>query len=82
MNILVQFMTEAMALSLIGGMLGIILGYIASYFISKSNGWTLFISPVATGLSFAAAAAVGIFFGFYPAQKAARMNPVDALRYE
>ena len=81
-NILVQFMTEAMALSLIGGVLGIILGYIASYFISKSNGWTLFVSPVATGLSFAAAAAVGIFFGFYPAQKAARMNPVDALRYE
>lgn len=81
-DILTQFLTEAMALSLIGGLIGIALGYGASAFISSSNGWSLFISPVATGLSFAAAALVGIFFGFYPAQKAARMNPVEALRYE
>jgi ABC-type antimicrobial peptide transport system permease subunit len=71
-----------MVLSLIGGILGISLGYGASAFISASNGWTLFISPLATGLSFAAAAAVGIFFGFYPAQKAARLDPIESLRYE
>ena len=81
-DILTQFLTEAMALSLIGGVIGILLGLGMSWFISKSNGWTLFISPTATGLSFAAAAIIGIFFGFYPAQKAARMNPVEALRYE
>ena len=81
-DILTQFLTEAMALSLIGGVIGILLGLGASWFISKSNGWTLFISPSATALSFAAAAIIGIFFGFYPAQKAARMNPVEALRYE
>lgn len=81
-DILTQFLTEAMALSLIGGIIGILFGLGASWFISKSNGWTLFISPTATGLSFAAAAVIGIFFGFYPAQKAARMNPVEALRYE
>jgi putative ABC transport system permease protein len=81
-NILTQFLTEAMALSLVGGGVGIALGYGVSAWISSSNGWTLFISPLATALSFAAAAAVGIFFGFYPAQKAARMDPVDALRYE
>ncbi len=82
MDILTQFLTEAMALSIIGGVIGIIFGLGASWFISKSNGWTLFISPVATGLAFAASAVIGIFFGFYPAQKAARMDPVDALRYE
>ncbi|MEI8135430.1 MAG: ABC transporter permease [bacterium] len=81
-DILAQFLTEALALSLIGGIIGIALGYGASWFISKSNGWTLFVSPVATGLSFGAAALIGIFFGFYPAQKAARMDPILALRYE
>lgn len=81
-DILTQFLTEAMALSLIGGVIGILLGLGMSWFISKSNGWTLFISPAATALSFGAAAIIGIFFGFYPAQKAARMNPIEALRYE
>ncbi|HYM21530.1 MAG TPA: ABC transporter permease [Candidatus Kapabacteria bacterium] len=81
-NIMVQFLTEAMTLSLVGGVIGVFLGYAMSAFISASNGWTLAISPVATGLSFGAAALVGVFFGFYPAQKAARLNPVEALRYE
>jgi putative ABC transport system permease protein len=82
MNIMVQFLTEAMTLSLVGGVIGVFLGYGMSAFISANNGWTLEISPVATGLSFGAAALVGVFFGFYPAQKAARLNPVEALRYE
>jgi putative ABC transport system permease protein len=81
-NIMIQFLTEAMALSLIGGSIGIALGYGASAWISSNNGWTLFISPVATALSFAAAAFVGVFFGYYPARKASRMDPIEALRYE
>lgn len=81
-NILTQFLVEAMMLSLIGGIVGVSLGYGASAFISSNNGWTLFISPMATALSFAAAAAVGVFFGYYPAQKAARLDPIEALRYE
>jgi putative ABC transport system permease protein len=71
-----------MTLSLLGGLVGLILGYGASAFISANNGWTMSISLVATGLSFGAAAIIGVFFGYYPAQKAAKLNPVEALRYE
>ncbi len=81
-QIMTQFLTEAMTLSLVGGLMGLLVGYGMSAFISSNNGWTLEISPVATALSFGAAAMVGIFFGFYPARKAARLNPVEALRYE
>ena len=82
MNVLFQFLTEAITLSLVGGIIGVLLGYIASLFVSKSNGWILVISPSAVALSFGAAAFVGIFFGWYPAHKAARLNPIEALRYE
>ncbi|MDP4199643.1 MAG: ABC transporter permease [Bacteroidota bacterium] len=81
-NILFQFLTEAITLSLVGGVIGVVLGYIASSFVSSSNGWILVISPQAVGISFGAAAFVGIFFGWYPARKAARLNPIEALRYE
>ncbi len=80
--ILTQFLTEAVTLSLLGGVIGVILGYIASDFISNQNGWRLIISSQAVALSFAAATAVGIFFGWYPAMKAARLNPIEALRFE
>lgn len=81
-NILFQFLTEAITLSLVGGIIGIVLGYVASSIVSNQNGWILVISPQAVGLSFAAASFVGIFFGWYPARKAASLNPIEALRYE
>ncbi|HET9135077.1 MAG TPA: ABC transporter permease [Candidatus Kapabacteria bacterium] len=81
-NILSQFLTEALALSLVGGIVGVISGYIASSVISAQNGWVLIISPAAVALSFGAASAVGLFFGFYPARKAARLDPIVALRHE
>jgi putative ABC transport system permease protein len=81
-NILAQFLTEAVTLSLIGGVLGIILGFISSDFVSNQNGWDVIVSPQAVAISFAAAMGVGVFFGWYPAMKAASLNPIEALRYE
>lgn len=81
-DILKQFLIEAMVLSLTGGLIGIVFGIIGSKAISKFANWATLISPSAIILAFAFAAAVGIFFGFYPARKASRLNPIEALRYE
>jgi len=81
-NILSQFLIEAIVLSLVGGVIGIFIGVFASRLISIFAGWTTMVSPESVALSFLFAAAVGVFFGFYPARKAARLNPIDALRYE
>ena len=81
-NVQSQFLTEAVVLSLIGGSIGIIFGLGASYFITQTLGWVVLISPLAIVTAVVFSMAVGIFFGFYPARKAARMDPIEALRYE
>lgn len=81
-NILTQFLIEAVVLSLLGGFIGVVLGSLASTLISTFAGWATLVSPESVALSFIFSAAVGIFFGFYPARKAAQLNPIDALRYE
>jgi len=81
-DILWQFLVEALVLSLIGGIIGIILGVGASRIISQMFKWPTLISIQALLLSFSFAGGVGIFFGFYPARKAAQMDPIEALRYE
>jgi putative ABC transport system permease protein len=81
-DILTQFLVEAVTLSLIGGALGVALGVGSSYAIAYLAQWRTLISTEAILLAFAFAAAVGVFFGFYPARKAAGLNPIDALRYE
>jgi putative ABC transport system permease protein len=81
-DILWQFLAEALTLSLSGGVAGIILGLVGSQLISTAAGWPLLISWGAVILAFAFSGAVGIFFGFYPARKAARLDPIQALRYE
>ena len=81
-DILGQFLIEAIALSLAGGLAGIGLGVTASALISWFAGWSTLISPASIALAFAFSAFVGIFFGFYPARKAAGMDPIQALRYE
>jgi putative ABC transport system permease protein len=81
-DILYQFLIEALVLSLIGGLIGIVIGVGASKLISQFFKWPTLISINALLLSFSFAGGVGIFFGFYPARKAANLDPIEALRYE
>ncbi|MDI6807359.1 MAG: ABC transporter permease [Candidatus Eisenbacteria bacterium] len=81
-DILFQFLVEAVTLSLVGGTVGILLGVLASYLLSAMARWNTSISLSSIIVSFLFAAAVGIFFGLYPARKASLLNPTEALRYE
>jgi putative ABC transport system permease protein len=81
-DILTQFLVEAVTLSLIGGIIGILLGVGGSNAISSLAEWRTVLAPSAILLAFGFAAAIGIFFGFYPARKASRLDPIEALRYE
>jgi putative ABC transport system permease protein len=81
-DIQLQFLWEALILSLAGGPVGISLGMAASVVITNTLQWPVRVSPNAILLGFGFAAAVGVFFGFYPAFKASRMDPIDALRFE
>src|SRR6266849_2427804 len=81
-DILTQFLIEAVSLSLIGGVLGIIFGVGASKLLSIYAHWPTLISIGSIALSFFVSAGVGVFFGFYPAREAARLDPIEALRYE
>jgi putative ABC transport system permease protein len=77
-----QFLIEAVVISLIGGTVGIVFGLGASWLIAVSAQWPILVSNGAIGGAAAVAMAIGIFFGFYPARKAARLDPIEALRYE
>jgi putative ABC transport system permease protein len=81
-DILTQFLIEAVVLSAMGGVIGIVAGVIASKVISMIKSWPTVISPLWMLIAFLVSAAVGIFFGFYPAREASRLDPIDALRYE
>jgi putative ABC transport system permease protein len=81
-DILLQFLIEAIVLSLVGGVIGIGAGILSARLISHLAGWPTVISPASMILSFIFAGLVGIFFGLYPARKASRLDPIEALRYE
>ena len=81
-DILTQFLVEAVTLSLIGGVIGVRAGLLASHAIAYFAEWRTLLQVDAILIAFSFSAAVGIFFGFYPARKAASLNPIDALRYE
>ena len=81
-DILGQFLVEAVTLSLIGGLAGILIGVGSAFVIAQMAGWRILLSAEAVLLAVAFAFVIGVFFGFYPARKAARLNPVEALRFE
>jgi macrolide transport system ATP-binding/permease protein len=82
LHVLLQFLAEAVFLSVVGGGAGIIAGLVASKAVSLVAGWPTDVPPAAIAGGFLFSAAVGIFFGYYPARKASRLDPIEALRYE
>ena len=81
-DILSQFLVEAVTLSLLGGIIGIVVGLAASLLISHFAQWSTKVSPLSVLMAFVFSALVGVFFGYYPARKAAFLDPIEALRYE
>jgi putative ABC transport system permease protein len=81
-DVMLQFLVEAMTLSIAGGIVGIGVGFLASESVTRLLEWPASVPPSAVGLAFGIAAAVGVLFGFYPARRASRLDPIDALRYE
>ena len=81
-NILVQFILEAMVLSTVGGAAGVGVGIGASHIVGAAAGWPVLIEPASAVYAFIISSVVGLFFGFYPAWRASKLNPIDCLRYE
>ncbi len=81
-DVMRQFLTEAVVLSVAGGTLGIVVGVAASFLIARALQWATVVSPASVVLAFGISALVGVFFGWYPARRAARLDPIEALRRE
>jgi len=81
-DVLTQFLVEAIVLSVLGGIIGLVAGYAGADLLRHFTGWSTDTPPQAVGIAVGFSGAVGMFFGFYPARKAAALNPIDALRYE
>jgi putative ABC transport system permease protein len=81
-DILMQFLMEAVIISITGGVIGVLLGFLSTQIVTLTLGWPTIVSESSVVLSFVVCAVTGIFFGYYPAQKASRLDPIEALRYE
>jgi putative ABC transport system permease protein len=81
-DILTQFLVESVVMSLAGGAIGVVAGVAGSSLLGAVTGWGTAISPSTVVLALGFAASVGVFFGFYPARRAALLHPIEALRYE
>jgi ABC-type antimicrobial peptide transport system permease subunit len=82
LDVLTQFLVEAIVLSLAGGAMGIGIGFAFSYAVNQLMNWSTVVTANSVLLSFGVAAATGVFFGLYPARKAAALDPIEALRFE
>jgi putative ABC transport system permease protein len=81
-DVLTQFLVESIVMSVLGGLVGLIAGYGGSMLLARVTGWQTVVPPSAVLMAVGFSAAVGVFFGYYPARKAAALNPIEALRYE
>jgi len=81
-SVRLQFLMESVTLSLMGGLIGVIIGGGLAAIVSKVLGWPTLVSALSVLISFAFATVIGVFFGYYPAHKAAALDPIEALRYE
>ena len=81
-DVLAQFLVESVVISVAGGLIGIVLGYLAGFALARATGWAVAMPPDAAVIAVLFSAAVGVFFGFYPARKAAALDPIQALRHE
>jgi putative ABC transport system permease protein len=81
-DVLTQFLVESVAISMLGGLLGVAIGFAGAWIVGRFTGWSTVTPPEAVFIAVAFSAAVGVFFGFYPARQAASLNPIQALRYE
>ena len=81
-DVLTQFLVESVAISMLGGLIGVVIGFGGAWIVGHFTGWSTVTPPEAVFIAVAFSAAVGVFFGFYPARQAASLNPIQALRYE
>ena len=82
LDIVRQFLTESVLISASGGLLGVGFGFFLAWLIAQTAQWSTIVTPMSVGVAFGVSVAVGVLFGVYPAMKASRIDPIEALRYE